>query len=54
MKRPVMCMALFITGIAAIFINIYVRNMDIPRIAAVKGETEGVVADIEYKYGQVI
>ena len=47
-------MALFITGIVAIFINIYVRNMDIPRIAAVKGETEGVVADIEYKYGQVI
>ena len=51
-KRPLMCVALAVTGALMIAANIYVENLDIPPVKAVEAEVSGTVSDIETKYGQ--
>ena len=47
-----MCAALAITGSVMIVANIYVENLDIPRVTATQAEVTGTVSDIETRYGQ--
>lgn len=48
-KRPIMWLALFVTGLAAIILNIMEKNIDIPRMTPMEGNVYGNVRDIEYK-----
>ncbi len=52
-KRPLMWFALVLTGSVMLFMNIYVQNMDIPRMSAKECEISGYVKNIEYKNDKV-
>ena len=52
-KRPIMWLALFVTGLAAVILNIMEKNLDIPRISPMEGNVYGTVRDIEYKKDKI-
>ena len=48
-KRPVMWIALMLTGAVLVTLDTAEKHLNIPRHSTVEGEVCGVVADIEYK-----
>ena len=52
-KRPIMWLALVITGLAAMILNTMEMNLDIPRISPMEGNVYGTVRDIEYKKDKI-
>ena len=52
-KRPIMWLALAVTGLAAIILNIMEKNIDIPRMTPMEGNVYGNVRDIEYKKDKI-
>ena len=48
-KRPIMWLALAVTGLAAIIFNFFEARIDIPRMSPLEGNVYGTVRDIEYK-----
>lgn len=51
-KLPLMWMALLLTGIWIILLNLYADSRDIKRFSPIEGEVYGEVCDIEEKYNK--